>query len=467
MDSVWVGKHRMYVILVITCLHSCVTEAVQRPCLHLDYSRENDNKLCSENYICNKTFAISYVKMPPYYKIFSIKDDILKRCCGKCVNVSVENETRHIHQIKELFESSLSHLPDFIFPFLERAAAIKSQGYYFIPVVRLPNMIYVTPIRQSAFRRAVISCLHLYPLLTICLLMSLISGFFIWIMETKGNAEEFPRPFPIGWIKGIWWSTVTLASTGLENTPKSLPARIFSVIWVVIGVMMLGLLTSLITAAIIKPTPIPTMQGSKVGTLAYQPYNNFMITNHGGDIVTHSEPDIHVEFYKLAESFYLGEIGGILLDKYTLSYVNKHISNTSGSMTENNILKYFTTNTILTEISHIEDMSFGMLVKDFEVYDYFRDPIKDNWLYYETMFASYANVITDDETRRRAVISDYTAPLFSPSDPFVFYAMAGFGATLLLLFISGILYELYRRKSPRKLCAGKRSSAYEMDTAEI
>jgi hypothetical protein len=448
----------MYTLLTMIFSHAYITKALQNgSCLHLDYTRsenESVNNQCSKIHVCNKTFTISYIQVPPYHTIFSINNDILKRCCGNCTPVSKEYEIRHLHNSEGLFNRMSINSSDFIFPVLEKSTATRSHGYFFIPVVRLPSMIYVTAIRQSVFERAVISCINLYPLLTICLLMSLISGFIVWMMETRVNTEEFPRSFPTGWVKGIWWSVVTMASTGLESTPRSLLARILSVIWIVTGVIMLGLLTSSITAAMIKPTPIPKMDGAKVGTLKHRPYNDFMITKHGGRVRTYSASDVYSEFYELAKSFYLGEIDGILMDKYTLSYATKYISNMSRRMRQNKIPKYFTTNTVLTEKNDDESMSFGILVKDGEVYKYFENSIRDNWLYYEKMFSMYVNNISEDEQRRRLFIKDFTAPLFSPSDPFVYYAMAGFAVTLLLICVFGMLYELSRRESSaRKLCS--------------
>ena len=456
MLSIDYNRYLFTLFVIILALFSCVftSKTFEKTCLYLDHARngnDDDKNSCSESYVCNKTYTINYVEMPPYDLLFSVEDSMLKKCCGKCANVSLKSWKKYLHEIKELFQPISTNSPDFIFPVLAKSTTIHVHGYHFIPVVRLPSMIYVTPIRQSAFERAVISCINLYPLLLIGFLMSLVFGFIIWILETWVNAEEFPRSFPIGWIKGFWWSVVTMASTGLERTPKSILARILSVIWIVTGVIMLGLLTSSITAAIIKPTPIPNMDGAKVGSLMYRDYDAYMITKRGGNVVKYAAPDVYREFYRLIERFYLGDIDGVLIDKYTLSYATKFISNIRGKMGQNKALEYFTTNTVLTEKKDEENMSFGVLIKDIEVYKYFRDGIKENWLYYETLFAEYVNNITEDEKNRRARIKDFTAPLFSPSDPYVYYAMATFTSIILLIAVFGILNEMRRRKySPCK-----------------
>ena len=56
------------------------------------------------------------------------------------------------------------------------------------------------------------SILRLYPLIIVCLLLAVVSGFIAWIIETWKNEEEFPRPFMIGWLEGIWWSFITMTN---------------------------------------------------------------------------------------------------------------------------------------------------------------------------------------------------------------------------------------------------------------
>ena len=70
------------------------------------------------------------------------------------------------------------------------------------------------------------SCLDLYPLIVISLLMAVISGFVAWLMETWNNVEEFPRPFLSDWFDGFWWAFVSMTKVGYgERIPKSIHAR--------------------------------------------------------------------------------------------------------------------------------------------------------------------------------------------------------------------------------------------------
>ena len=439
-----------YILLVVICLHIRAAKSLENTCSLLEHEVKKGivNYQCSENYVCNKSYTITNRNLRPYIYLFSVENSLLKKCCGKCMS-SVSITT--VSPISEIHDIIYTTSPDFVFPILHKSRAERLYSYFFIPVVRSPNFIYITQMPESSFFYAVRACLNLYPLLIVCLLMSLVAGFVVWFMETRSNRAFFPRSFLNGWFNGIWWSTVTLVSTGLERTPKTLPGRIFALIWIVIGVTMLGLLTSSITAVMIKRIPSATMKGAKVGALKYRLYEEYMITKHGGYIVHDKTLDLREQFYKLIHQFRLKEIDGLLFDKYILGYAHgdndrqtldeKHDSDTQFDLT--NFMNY----TVHTEeIDDGEDMSYGILVKESNVHKYFSDAIKDNWLYYESIFVSYAEANTH-KYRQKYVTNVHTARLatiFSPDDPYVYYAMAGFGATLVLICVIGIIYERIR-----------------------
>ena len=92
----------------------------------------------------------------------------------------------------------------------------------------------------------------------------------IWIMETWYQKEEFPRSFLSGLFEGFWYSFVSMTTVGYgDKIVNSLSARLFSVIWILVGIIMFGLLTSLITTELINAMQPPdySMRGNDVGAL--------------------------------------------------------------------------------------------------------------------------------------------------------------------------------------------------------
>lgn len=440
----------MYELLFLLCLYT--TNALTDKCMRIDkaFVNETDHRPCEERHICNRTFKIAEIQFPPYNELVKLRENILSRCCGKCLSISKETTYRFHHEIDANFVPSLDFDADIIFPVLQRTDTEYLLGCHLIPVVRLPSLVYITPFPMTAFTRAVWNVIQLYPLLIVCFLISIISGFFIWIIE-KGNNEEYSISFYRGWLHGIWWSGVTLASTGFEASPKSLVARLYSITWLATGVIVVGLLTSMITSAIIEKRPTPSMEGEIVGTRNYQPYDNFIVSKNGGKIKVFDGINVYEVVIKMADALYKKEISGILLDKYTLNFVAKEMSELpDADMNRAVWLKHLSQDTVHTEFTDKDDMSYGICVKDKAVYDFLREAIAAHWLIFNTAFQNYANVVSRFELKRRKALKSYiNARLFSPSDPFVFIAITVFGGIILCIAISGIFYE-YGRKRRRK-----------------
>ena len=452
-----------YKIFVIACLQVVAVKALFNKCLHFDHAVEDVNMedLCSEHAFCNKSYTITYVNLPPYIMLFRIEHLVLEKCCGKCVSYTYNYRSASKGQVNRIIHENS---PDFVFPVLHRYSANKLHGYYFIPIVRVPSFIYITPMPESSLFLAVRGCFALYPLLIVCLLMSLVAGFVIWCMETKNNKRDFPRSFLIGWIRGIWWSIVTFVSTGLERSPKSLGGRIFSVIWIAIGVTMLGLLTSSLTTIMVRVPITSKMKGKIVGALMYREYDEYMIAKHGGNVKHFPHPDIVQQFYTLIQKYHARNIDGILVDRYLLAFA---LGEESHEIDGANILTYlhFAMLSEHTEKIDDSDMSYGILVKEFEVYQYISDAIKENWLHYETNFTRYANerIAMNYQKHVVEIRNSRLAPIFSPSNPYVYVTMAIIGGVIVLIGIIGIVYhwKCYKKSNPIS------NSGIEHPTSEV
>ena len=340
------------------------------------------NTTCNKAIVCQKTFNISVVKnMEPFFSArYVFIDFMLNRCCGPCTKLSTINIFTNY---TELATSSIK-LSHFVYPVLGRSSAVKLYGYNFLPLLDLPYAYYVTKREEYPIGQLVSYCVHSYALYILCLIMAIISGFIAWIMETWGNEEEFPRPFLIGWFEGFWWSFISMTTVGYgDKTPKSLIARIYSVVWILIGITVFSLLTAIVTTGmqnVIFPKPAE-IRGSRVGGLRHRAYEASIVAEHGGIFIDVEDQNFMRGISQLVRMLRIDEINGFILGRHTFMDVCNRMknlsSNTEGDLKAN--ADFFLHKTVLTEKTlSANKLSYGMLVADDKDYEYFKGYMIDN-----------------------------------------------------------------------------------------
>lgn len=437
----WLFSTVIVLTLIDRCiLHSFVNSKSVERCVHIDYRGkdfEQEDSACPDVSICTKTFNISIIHMPPYseYPLATI----LRKCCGNCTKVRVVNTFSNLTQVSPQSINS----SDFVILFLASSTATTLYGYHFIPVVFAPSVFYITPKHEPILVHLINSCLSLYPLIVICLLMGGIAGFLMWLMETWENREQFPRPFVVGCFEGFWWSFISMTTVGYgDKAPKSIIARLFSILWILIGVAMFGILSALLTAELMKANfpPSPTMNGASVGVLKYREYDASEVAKHGGNIVETNGTDFLSDLFLLIHLLKEKKIDGILLDKYTLRYsITKMLEfYQNGNVTHTRVdIEFFINNTLQTEsMSRGERFSYGITVKNTNDYHYFKDTIKDNRLPMETELALDMN---------RRIRKSKKPELFSPNGMYFRLSLKVIAGILALICCFGVVFEVWRR----------------------
>ena len=124
--------------------------------------------------------------------------------------------------------SGTQHHMVIYFKVLGREDTSQMYGHPFIPLIEIPNVYYVTVNKGNLMMDLIISCLQMWPLMIMCALMVIISGFICWCMETWNNENEFPRTFLSGWFEGIWWSFISMTTVGIGFTVVFLRASKFA-----------------------------------------------------------------------------------------------------------------------------------------------------------------------------------------------------------------------------------------------
>ncbi|XP_065639554.1 uncharacterized protein LOC105847714 [Hydra vulgaris] len=78
----------------------------------------------------------------------------------------------------------------------------------------------------------------------------LLFSLLVWLVESLKN-NDFSKCFIKGFGTSLWWSVVTLATVGYGDiVPKSMLGRFFSVLWMLIGIILISGLTGMFSSII-------------------------------------------------------------------------------------------------------------------------------------------------------------------------------------------------------------------------
>ena len=284
------------------------------------------NKMCSQTHldICRQVFRLRFLKMIPYSEKDGLANrkifDVFSSCCRPCGGFK-NRKTFLSWQLTGYMMRDALTKNDIVYPILTYSKSSEVYGGYFIPFYNPSGVVYITKKEEFSLMKLVTACSDLWPLLVVGLSMVMIAGFIGWILDSWSNSEEFPQEFIRGWWEGIWWSFVTMTTVGYgDKAPRSIPARLFAIIWIYIGIVICGILTASLTTIIIESTTEeqPSMDGARVGVLQNRIYDAHMVVSNGGS--KHTAPfcwEPTSSIFHMLQQVKDGEIDGFLLDKYT------------------------------------------------------------------------------------------------------------------------------------------------------
>jgi len=88
---------------------------------------------------------------------------------------------------------------------------------------------------------------------TVGMLVALLLGMgaLMWLIEKRGNSEQFERHPAKGIGSGFWWAAVTMTTVGYgDKTPMSLLGRLVAVIWMFAALILTAVVTAHLTSAL-------------------------------------------------------------------------------------------------------------------------------------------------------------------------------------------------------------------------
>lgn len=392
-------------------------------------------KKCRDIPVCRKQFNITYVELEPYSTL--LVSDLLSTCCGPCVNSTEVHKLTKISQMSEAVMRE-SH---FVFPVLGRPDMVSLYGYRFIPLIETPNVYYITVKQHNLIQKLIVECLNMWPLMIICILMVMISGFLCWLTETWSNRDEFPRTFIKGWFEGIWWAFISMTTVGYgDKAPKTIAARFFSIIWIVVGITTFSLVTAMLTSEIsaANSLPPPTMKDANVGAIRHRIYEAILIAHQGGTLVD-VKANLADGIRQLINMLENKEIDGFVLDRYSLMSFYSHYENHERYKKD---IHYLRTKSLLTELQHTEAFLYGVLVKNVEDYEFLEDYMKSN----RDVINTCTNLFLNSYSRQVRVYQEKIS-LFSTKGQMFWPSFVICISIIVIICIFGVIYGYSMKKS--------------------
>jgi len=287
---------------------------------------------------CPMSLKIDWWQIPPYiYKdendeVKGIFPDILKRLVEECCDKDPEQNNQG--SVQSCVKLNYSKVPSndsevvkkqinmngtlMSMPIYGDMKEVSFQNRPFYPVVESPGVVFIVKKEDSssAAQAVMEAVFQGWPVLLLTLIMAALSGIVIWALDTYWNPEEFPRSFFKGTWEGFWWAFVSMTTVGYgDRAPRSVLARTFAFIWVLIGLVIISIFTATVTTSLtaISLSNEIKLYGSEVVALKNTEEQRLGVRNNAK--VTEKNA---VE--ELKDAVLNTDVNGALLDSYVAGY---------------------------------------------------------------------------------------------------------------------------------------------------
>ncbi|CAH3120687.1 unnamed protein product [Pocillopora meandrina] len=239
----------------------------------------------------------------------------LSGCCNKSSEVLFGKFSKSVRSVESDIEKDTF---DLTFPIYGYDNSDIFRDRPFISIVKAPRVILLVHNEQPDKTQThvlITTIANAWPMLVFILVTASLSGIIIWFLDHTSNPGEFPPPFLRGSWEGFWWALVTMTTVGYgDRSPKSALGRVFCILWIITGVIIISIFTALVTASLSASTvQIFKIHGSKIG--AVNGSEEFKL-----GVTMNADMKVFPHVMKMTEALLAHEIDGALVDNYVLTH---------------------------------------------------------------------------------------------------------------------------------------------------
>ncbi|XP_057304187.1 uncharacterized protein LOC130641408 [Hydractinia symbiolongicarpus] len=426
-----------------------------------DTTSDDFQLLVAEKCLCPQKLRASWYDFPPYTKyltsdgsnkkidkgvFYAIMTKMVAAVCGNCTkghgptdiiwdDSYNKKKDRGLSDVKSEIENNMF---DIYFPIEGLKTDNKYRNvFYFLPIVDSPGVAFlVIGSEEGASAMAIFdSILTGWPILVLTIVMAILAGIIMWMLDTYWNEEQFPRTFSDGIVEGFWWAFVTMTTVGYGDiAPVGVPGRLFAVIWILTGLVIIAIFTGVITTSL-TVTALSTnvkLYGTSVGAI-----NNTAEYRMG--VIKNAEMTNYSNYDEMRASMNARKVEGCLIDSYVAAY-------------HKDLFKKFRVNNIISA-NKAYGVVLGKELSKKYIYDAFAEYLEKNKA---EIVADIENNVDTLEEPKGSAAEEASADLFDPKSTLFVRSMIGSGVMLLIMTVGGLLFEYgYLRPRHRMIEAAK------------